>query len=123
MRLPLFDRLRASRLLAGWLLLWSFAAGIGAGVHLASHVGDAPAAATAPDDGGGSSPSAQLHADCAACRIAVTLSFALPPAAAQVGVLGASPASHFPQPRAASPIDHATRWVQGFKHGPPLLSR
>lgn len=119
-----FDRLRASRRLAGWLLVWVFVTSLGAGFHLASHVTvPVSAVAASPADAGDNGTAASSHADCAACRVVAGLSFALPPAAvlriATSTLAHASPL----QPPAPSTVDRAARWMQAFKHGPPVLPR
>jgi hypothetical protein len=123
MQPTLFHRLRASRWLAGWLLLWVLATGIGAGAHLASHMSGSTAAASTADDGGGN-PSAVPHGDCAACRVAATLSFALPLVLAFALVSARGRRPRIPRP-AAVPwrVDRAVRWVQASKQGPPSISR
>ena len=119
-----FDRLRASRRLAGWLLAWVFVTSLGAGFHLASHIA-APvfAASASPADADDSGTAASSHVDCAACRVVSGLSFALPPAA--VLCIAASTLAPASPPRlpAVSMVDRAARWLQAFKHGPPLLPR
>ena len=122
----ILTRLRAHRGLRAWLFALALTTAL-SGLHAALHVGatlsQAGAAATdVPADGDAAPHGATHDGDCAACRLACGLAFALLGCAVLfIGAVGAAP--HTRLLLAAPGSDAVARWHQRRKHGPPALPR
>jgi hypothetical protein len=123
----ILTRLRAHRGLRAWLLALALATAL-SGLHAALHVGAAlsqsaaAAAADVPADGDATPHGATADGDCAACRLASGLAFALLGFALLfIGAAGAE--LHTRLMLAAPGSDPVARWRQRRKHGPPAFPR